>query len=460
MDIIYETINDEDLSSDEETLLSEIKALEAFDKEPESSSVESQAINNPLDAIRVISSGFDDLPATPDNLLDLNRLMICSLKQMEAQVEAKLNENIYEQQKLISKISSVMRDFKPLKYPSYQKCGMPYFSTANGWSQAKNRDTLKHQALGYLSPMQHFQPINIWSYADNERLRTLVKQFDKEAKIEALEVKMEKIKNKNANLADLSALKNECLAFQMDENQKLDEQNIDWLRIAASMKSDFTPIECEYQWFSILSPSVNQEPWSKEEKMELKRIAKAHNYQSWEKIAAELGTNRSPLACCHKFQSTAKNLAGRWTTEEDVKLKENIQLIGQTCRSVSLAAMLCMNRPYEEVSLHVKQLEKKINSSKYRSKLKILSIDKSDTKLQVKYRNMCQRFMTYDKDVALLKGVIDHGEDWEKVSSSVSGLYKDYAEIRFKQLTSLGEVSSNLKILYTINTFYFRKQSM
>lgn len=451
MEVDNEMFNDSDLSSEEETLLTDIKALKAFEIGPAPGPVkELQAISDPMDSIRLFASGIAEVAPTTSNLRDFNDLLIHNLKKMEKQVESKLKNNLDEQQRLESEIRSFRHCTKSEKFASFQKCGMPFFTTPCGWTQKKDEDTLYQESQGYSTPTQHFAPIFPWTHANNAEMTKLVVHFDKEAKLKRMEERIEKIKKRGGRLKELSVLRDECNALKSNKNPQLDEKNIDWMRVSASLALDFGPTDCEYQWHSILSPTVNQKIWTRDETAQLHRIVKAHNYQSWDKIAAELGTNRSPLACCYQFQRTITRSTGPWTPGQTLKLKETMDRVGPSSRLPSHVAMIYMDKSYNEITRKVKKLQKISFKESRNEKIADLQgvfssnalledayFDKNLTRIRRKYLREIQLIGMQSKtDIALVKSVIKNGPNWEQVVEDVPATEDaERAKQRYQNLT-------------------------
>lgn len=92
-----------------------------------------------------------------------------------------------------------------------------------------------------------------------------------------------------------------------------------------------TPTECMIQWTTQEHPKINKTPWSVTENRKLVDLVLKHGlYGNWEKIAVELGTNRTVSQCFSHYQSQAarQKAKRRWTKTEDRLLKLVIKSLG------------------------------------------------------------------------------------------------------------------------------------
>uniref|UniRef100_A0A0A9Y2H3 snRNA-activating protein complex subunit 4 n=2 Tax=Lygus hesperus TaxID=30085 RepID=A0A0A9Y2H3_LYGHE len=98
---------------------------------------------------------------------------------------------------------------------------------------------------------------------------------------------------------------------------------IDWCHIASRLKKNHSPYECQKAWDTFLRPSINKKKWSKEELEKLKISALERNYEDWDAIAEDLGTNRSGYQCFYEYVEVLMKLQeGEWSkTEEEFLIK-------------------------------------------------------------------------------------------------------------------------------------------
>lgn len=84
---------------------------------------------------------------------------------------------------------------------------------------------------------------------------------------------------------------------------------------------------------NLLDPSINKGPWTiDEEKHLLELVGTKYGCHDWCSIAAELGTNRTPIACLKHYQrSLNRELVNEdpWLNDEDSLLEDAIALYGE-----------------------------------------------------------------------------------------------------------------------------------
>lgn len=101
------------------------------------------------------------------------------------------------------------------------------------------------------------------------------------------------------------------------------------------------------QWTTQEHPLINKTPWSKQESEKLSLLVDQIGMNGqWERIAQELGTNRTISQCFSKYMynknyEAAKNL--KWTPEEDKKLSDAVKIFGN-CNWQQVAATMMKGR--------------------------------------------------------------------------------------------------------------------
>ncbi|KAH8555154.1 hypothetical protein BGW37DRAFT_475968 [Umbelopsis sp. PMI_123] len=106
---------------------------------------------------------------------------------------------------------------------------------------------------------------------------------------------------------------------------------IDWKRVSKIHVPHRTPTECMIQWTTQEHPKINKTPWSVKENTKLVQLVLKHGiYGKWEKIAVELGTNRTVSQCFSHYQSqvSRQKAKRRWTKTEDRLLKQVVKSLG------------------------------------------------------------------------------------------------------------------------------------
>lgn len=86
------------------------------------------------------------------------------------------------------------------------------------------------------------------------------------------------------------------------------------------------------QWMSVSDPRITNSPWAVVEDRRLRELIEKHKGHDWVSVARELNTNRTPLQCLMRYQRSHNPalIAGKWTAEEDVVLKQRVEEFGES----------------------------------------------------------------------------------------------------------------------------------
>jgi len=90
-----------------------------------------------------------------------------------------------------------------------------------------------------------------------------------------------------------------------------------------------TEQECKHRYKNVLQK--NSGNWSKDEDLKLRKLAKKYHGHHWDKVAEELGTNRSAFDCLSRYQRSlnTKMLKSKWTREDDEMLRLAVERYGE-----------------------------------------------------------------------------------------------------------------------------------
>jgi hypothetical protein len=128
-----------------------------------------------------------------------------------------------------------------------------------------------------------------------------------------------------------------------DEDKKLKNSvqmhgGKDWAAIAALVPGR-TKLQCHDRWYTILDPNMALTAkrtcsWTEDEDLKLKNTVKTHGGKDWGAIAA-LVLGRTKSQCYGRWHDVlgpsikrAKGRTGTWTEDEDIKLKNSVQMHG------------------------------------------------------------------------------------------------------------------------------------
>jgi hypothetical protein len=108
----------------------------------------------------------------------------------------------------------------------------------------------------------------------------------------------------------------------------------DWGAIAALVPGR-TKGQCKNRWHHVLDPSIDRATgrtgtWSEDEDIKLKDAVQTHGGKNWDAVAAMVPGRatrqcQSRWQCLHSQDRLANGLAGKWTEDEDSKLKDAVQ---------------------------------------------------------------------------------------------------------------------------------------
>ncbi|XP_042502214.1 snRNA-activating protein complex subunit 4 isoform X2 [Macadamia integrifolia] len=107
---------------------------------------------------------------------------------------------------------------------------------------------------------------------------------------------------------------------------------IDWLRLASMHFMGRSGAECEARWLNIEDPLINQNAWTKcEDKKLLHLLQEKGTPYNWIDIASRLETNRTPFQCLARYQRSLNiHIMKRdWTPEEDAQLCVAVEVFGE-----------------------------------------------------------------------------------------------------------------------------------
>ncbi|KAG1441365.1 hypothetical protein G6F56_011518 [Rhizopus delemar] len=118
---------------------------------------------------------------------------------------------------------------------------------------------------------------------------------------------------------------------------------IDWYRVSDLYVRTRDTTECLIQWTTQEHPLINKTPWTKTESNKLKSMITKYGADAqWEKIANELGTNRTISQCFsrHMASKHTEDIAcPKWSPEEDLQLVNYIRILGTSNWQMIAAAM-------------------------------------------------------------------------------------------------------------------------
>ncbi|KAJ6677063.1 SNRNA-ACTIVATING PROTEIN COMPLEX SUBUNIT 4 [Salix viminalis] len=106
---------------------------------------------------------------------------------------------------------------------------------------------------------------------------------------------------------------------------------VNWDQLASSYVAGRSGAECKARWLNFEDLLINQSPWTIKEDKNLLLIVQEKGVTNWFDIAVSLGTNRTPFQCLSRFQRSlnARILKREWTKEEDAQLRAAVETYGE-----------------------------------------------------------------------------------------------------------------------------------
>ena len=97
-----------------------------------------------------------------------------------------------------------------------------------------------------------------------------------------------------------SKLKRQAVNLMIKNDDNIPNQ-IDWKDVSMEFDGK-SPMECCMQFRNVDDPTINKDKWKREEEYKLLDLIQKHDAHDWVTIAAELKTNRTPIACLRHYQ--------------------------------------------------------------------------------------------------------------------------------------------------------------
>lgn len=290
------------------------------------------------------SSQVEKHTASLGKLFDAHKLLTDQMDLATAGIEKllqELNENLESQKQIRDKLESLSSKPGPsMREPSFTKCffkifGMPYFEDYKGFTPPPNEDTKQKLERGEIL-LSTLPKMHYWIKPHKKQLQESIRETLIKENRERLLNETRKIEQKltyvsdeeeKCALKDLRKCQSELrklktisfLDLVMKENP---DREYDWLKYHATVfKGLHSAEECKRFWHVYLKPCVNKCSWEPDEDFRLSNLAAENNFEDWDTIAKNLGTNRTAYQCFvhyHTQISASQDYTyGKWTLDED-----------------------------------------------------------------------------------------------------------------------------------------------
>ncbi|KAI3843396.1 hypothetical protein MKX03_024290 [Papaver bracteatum] len=231
------------------------------------------------------------------------------------------------------------------------------------------------------------------------------------------------------------------------ENVRTFLPKVDWERLASTYVTGRSGAECEQRWLNVEDPLINHSPWAKNEDKKLLYILQQGGIYNWINISITLATNRTPFQCLVRFQrSLNANIMKRdWTREDDDQLRtaveafgaNNWQLIafnmeGRTGTQCSNRWLKTLNPARKRVGRWTVEEDKRLKVALLlfgaKTWQKIAQFIPGRTQAQCRERwvncldpSLNLKAWTEEEDCQLKAAVEEYGHCWSKVAASMPG---------------------------------------
>lgn len=287
--------------------------------------------------------------------------------------------------------------------------------------------------------------IKKWSKKERENLGNGIKQQLQETLVRQ---SMEFLISQE-NMEDSTLLDDQISAVSQIEIKYEDIRfflpQVDWERLASTYVAGHSGADCQARWLNNEDPLINRSPWTKEEDKKLLIIVQKKGLHNWVHNSNSLGTNRTPSQCLSRYQRSlnAYIMKKEWTEEEDEQLRAVIETYGENDWQIVAANIegrtgaQCLNRWCKSIHPGRKKVGRWTVEEDKRLKLavmvygpkswkKIASFVPGRTEVQCRERwcNVIDPSLkldewTEEEDTKLKEAVSLHGYCWAKVALSV-----------------------------------------
>ncbi|KAH3743678.1 myb transcription factor [Pelomyxa schiedti] len=343
--------------------------------------------------------------------------------------------------------------------------GRSYFLDKLGKEPPPNLDAI-HQAANQVPTPES---IAQWGEKDSALLYTAVKK--QQLTLMTEEITYTKYNIGEGTTPEESARWNlELLALRNIPDEKLlscIHPKFDWNEVQSAVPSH-SVAECKRRWMNVQSPTINKNPFTKEEDIRLLQLAKKYNAHDWDLIAAELGGGRQAYQCLARYQRSlnSQSLHSKWTAAEDEILKRSVATYGEKDwqRVASLLpgrnGQQCLHRWLKSLKPSLKQghwndeedIRLMIASHYYGPKrwAKIAHHvpNRSDVKCRERWKNVLDPSLilssvwTPEEDKMLLDLYHKYGEKWSLIASKIPCRTDNQCWRRWKAISPDPELES------------------
>lgn len=106
---------------------------------------------------------------------------------------------------------------------------------------------------------------------------------------------------------------------------------VNWDQLASLYIPGRSGAECEARWLNWEDPLINHGRWTVEEDKRLLFSIQEKGINNWFEVAVSLGTKRTPFQCLARYQRSLNPciLKSEWTPDEDAQLRAAVEILGE-----------------------------------------------------------------------------------------------------------------------------------
>ncbi|KAH7854444.1 hypothetical protein Vadar_013882 [Vaccinium darrowii] len=171
-----------------------------------------------------------------------------------------------------------------------------------------------------------------WSHEERENLAKGIKQQFQELLLQKSVDLVSDVEKSSGDSNDFDSMIASIRDLDITpENIRSFLPKVNWDRLVSMYVAGRSGAECEARWLNCEDPLINRHSWSTREDKELLRIIQERGISDWINIAVLLGTNRTPFQCLARYQRSlnASILKREWTEDDDDKLRAAVGTFGE-----------------------------------------------------------------------------------------------------------------------------------
>ncbi|XP_030532553.1 uncharacterized protein LOC115742411 isoform X2 [Rhodamnia argentea] len=235
---------------------------------------------------------------------------------------------------------------------------------------------------------------------------------------------------------------------------------VNWDQLASLYIPGRSGAECEARWLNWEDPLINHSRWTIEEDKHLLFFIQEKGINNWFEVAASLGTKRTPFQCLARYQRSLNPciLKSEWTPDEDAQLRAIVETFGESDWQAVASALegrtgtQCSNRwtktlhpARQRVGRWTEDEDKRLRVAVKlfgpKNWMKIADFVPGRTQVQCRERwvncldpSLNWNRWTPEEDAMLEAAIAEHGYCWSKIAASLAPRTDNQCRRRWKVL--------------------------